>query len=62
MKAVRLNDYGAADTLVYGDAPDPAAGPGEVVIDIKAAGINPMDWKLRSGAYQQYMPLTMPTP
>ncbi|MCW5695347.1 MAG: NADP-dependent oxidoreductase [Bauldia sp.] len=60
MKAVRLHQYGDADQLVYEDAPDPAPGPGEVVVDVKAAGVNPMDWKLRSGAYQAFWQLPMP--
>lgn len=60
MKAVRLHQYGDADQLVYEDAPDPVAGPGEVVVDVKAVGVNPMDWKLRGGAYQAFWPLPMP--
>jgi NADPH:quinone reductase-like Zn-dependent oxidoreductase len=37
----------------YGDLPDPAAGHGEVVIDIVAASVNAADWKVRAGQYKQ---------
>ena len=60
MKAVRLHQYGDADQLVYEDAPDPTPDAGEVVVDVKAAGINPMDWKFRSGLYQAYFQVPMP--
>lgn len=49
MKAVRIHRYGGADALVYGDAPKPAPGPGELLVRVRAAGINPVDWKIRAG-------------
>lgn len=49
MKAVRMHTYGGPDVLVLEDAPDPVAGPGEVVVAIKAASVNAADWKVRSG-------------
>ncbi len=49
MKAILMNDYGGPEVLQYGDAPDPAAGPGEIVVDIHAASVNPADWKVREG-------------
>jgi NADPH:quinone reductase-like Zn-dependent oxidoreductase len=49
MKAMLLMGYGGPDMLRYGDAPDPAAGPGEVLIDIHAASINAADYKVRLG-------------
>jgi NADPH:quinone reductase-like Zn-dependent oxidoreductase len=49
MKAVLLIGHGGPDMLRYGDAPDPTAGPGEVVVDIHAASVNAADYKVRLG-------------
>lgn len=49
MKAVLLMGHGGPEMLSYGDAPDPIAGPGEVVVDIHAASINAADYKVRLG-------------
>ncbi|MGB0854290.1 MAG: NADPH:quinone reductase [Pikeienuella sp.] len=51
MKAVWYEKFGeAADVLVHGDMPDPAPAAGEVVVRVRASGVNPSDVKLRSGA------------
>ena len=60
MKAVVLPAYGEADRLELRDIPEPTPGPGEVKVRVAAASLNPIDWKLRSGAYQKYMPLELP--
>ncbi len=52
MKAILLTGHGGTDKLKYGEAPDPVAGPGEVVVDIHAASINGADPKVRLGQYQ----------
>ena len=49
MKAVLLTNHGGPKMLRYGDAPDPIAGPGEVVVDIHAASLNAADYKVRLG-------------
>jgi NADPH:quinone reductase-like Zn-dependent oxidoreductase len=49
MKAVLLTGHGGPEMLRYGDAPDPIAGPGEVVVDIHAASVNAADYKVRRG-------------
>ncbi len=49
MKAVFLEQHGGPEVLQYGDVADPVAGPGEVVIDIQAASVNGVDWKVRAG-------------
>ena len=49
MKAVLLIDHGGPEMLRYGEAPDPTAGPGEVVVDIHAASVNGADYKVRLG-------------
>src|SRR6185437_16246053 len=49
MKAVLLTGHGGPEMLRYGDAPDPVAAPGEVVVDIHAASVNAADYKVRLG-------------
>jgi len=61
MKAVLLTGHGGIDKLQYGDAPDPAAGPGNVVVDIHAASVNAADYKMRlGGAHYQTGGLKFP--
>ena len=52
MKAVRCNDWGPPESLVVTDLPDLQAGPGEVVVDVKAAGVNFPDVLTVQGKYQ----------
>ena len=49
MKAAYLTGHGGTDKFVYGDVPDPVAGPGEVVVDVHAASVNAADYKVRLG-------------
>jgi NADPH2:quinone reductase len=49
MKAVRLHAFGGPEVLVYEDASMPAVKPGEVLVRVQAAGLNPPDWYLRDG-------------
>ena len=49
MKAAYLTGHGGVDKFVYGDLPDPVAGPGEIVVDINAASVNAADYKVRLG-------------
>src|SRR5690349_8406557 len=60
MKAARMHDYGTADQLKVEDAPRPQPKAGEVLVHLKAAGVNPADWKYRSGAFKAFMPLNFP--
>jgi len=60
MKAVRLHEFGGPDVLRYEDAPRPEAGPGEVLIRVRAVGVNPLDWKTREGQMEAMMPHTLP--
>jgi NADPH:quinone reductase-like Zn-dependent oxidoreductase len=60
MHAVRAHDYGGPEVLVYEQAPRPQPKAEEVLIRLKAAGVNPADWKMRGGAYKQFMPLQFP--
>src|SRR5215470_14574746 len=52
MKAAFIEQYGGPDVFQYGEFPDPAAGSGEVVVDIVAASVNAADWKVRLGEYK----------
>ena len=60
MQAARVHDYGGPEVLVVEQAPRPEPKAGEVLIRVKAAGVNPADWKIRGGAYKQFMPLQFP--
>ena len=60
MKAVLLYEYGPAENLRYEDTPDPKYGENEVLVRVKATSINPIDYKLRSGAAKARMPLELP--
>jgi len=60
MKAVRIHGYGGPEVLRYEDAPKPQVGPGEVLIRVHAAGVNPVDWKVRTGYAKDRLKYTMP--
>lgn len=49
MKAIRLHEFGGPEVLVYEDAPRPELKPGEMLVRVRAVGINPPDWYLRDG-------------
>jgi NADPH:quinone reductase-like Zn-dependent oxidoreductase len=59
MKAVRFTRFGGPDVLEIVDLPDPHPGPGQVRIAVRAAGVNPSDWKKRKGLMDQELPQTM---
>jgi NADPH:quinone reductase-like Zn-dependent oxidoreductase len=60
MKAVVFSEYGGPEVLHVVEVPEPHAGPGQVRVAVRAAGVNPFDWKVRSGAMAQGMPLEAP--
>ncbi|MGB7098990.1 MAG: NADP-dependent oxidoreductase [Xanthobacteraceae bacterium] len=60
MKAVRIHEYGDASVLKYEDAPVPDIGPDGVLIRVRAAGVNPVDWKIRKGLMKTVRPLQFP--
>lgn len=61
MKAVQFESYGEPAVLRVVDVDSPHAGPGQVRIAVKAAGVNALDWKLRSGIYRDFMPIGFPS-
>jgi NADPH:quinone reductase-like Zn-dependent oxidoreductase len=60
MKAVRFHRYGGPEVLKFEDAPKPEPGPGDVLVRVHAAGINPLDWKIRAGYVQAMLPFSLP--
>lgn len=60
MKAVRIHSFGGPETLVLEDVPIPEPKPNELLVRIFAAGVNPVDWKIREGHLGQLpLPQTM---
>ena len=60
MKAVRIHEYGEANVLKYEDAPAPEVRRDGVLIRVRAAGVNPVDWKIRKGLMKAVRPLQFP--
>jgi NADPH:quinone reductase-like Zn-dependent oxidoreductase len=60
MKAVRIHKYGGPEVLVYEDVPRPEPGPGEVLVRVEAAGVNPVDWKVREGYLKEMLDHSLP--
>ncbi len=60
MKAIQLDAYGGPEVLQLRDVIDPVAGAGELVVDIYAASVNPVDWKIRNGSRKENLELTFP--
>jgi NADPH:quinone reductase-like Zn-dependent oxidoreductase len=61
MKAVRFDEYGGVDVLHVAEVPRPVAGHGQVVVQVKAAGINPGEAKIREGLLHSRFPATFPS-
>jgi NADPH:quinone reductase-like Zn-dependent oxidoreductase len=59
MKAARFRQFGGPEVLEIVELPDPHPGPGQVRIAMRAAGVNPSDWKKRKGLMDQELPQTM---
>jgi len=59
MKAVRFSQFGGPEVLEIVDLPDPHPGPGQIRIAVRAAGVNPSDWKKRQGLMDGELPQTM---
>ena len=57
MFALQFTEYGGPEVIKLGEAPEPHAGPGRIRIVVRAASVNPIDWKIRSGMLAQGKPL-----
>src|SRR5882757_6781663 len=60
MKAIRIHNYGGPEVLQCEDAPRPKPQAGEVLVRVKAAGVNPIDWKVREGHMKDFWPHKFP--
>lgn len=58
MRAVQYTEYGGHEVITVGDAPEPHAGPGQVRIAVRAASVNPIDWKVAAGAMAGGRPMS----
>ncbi len=65
MKAIRIHEFGSTDVLNLEEVPQPEAGAGEVLVRVHAAGVNPVDWKVRAAIsplaqrYKEAFPLIL---
>jgi NADPH:quinone reductase-like Zn-dependent oxidoreductase len=60
MKAITFAEYGDPDILQLTDVPDPKVGPGEVLIRVRSASVNPVDWKVMKGYLDGLMVVQFP--
>lgn len=60
MQAIRFHSYGGPEVLVLEEVPRPQAGPGEALVRVHAAGVNPLDWKVRAGQVKDWLPHRLP--
>ena len=60
MKAIRIHAYGGPEQMQLEDAPIPSCGTHDLLVRVVAAGINPVDWKIRAGAMAQAVPKSFP--
>jgi NADPH:quinone reductase-like Zn-dependent oxidoreductase len=60
MKAIRIYSYGGPQVLVKENAPRPEPSSGEVLIEVHAAGVNPIDWKVREGYIKGWLKHKLP--
>jgi NADPH:quinone reductase-like Zn-dependent oxidoreductase len=58
--AYAFTEYGGPSRQRFLDLPMPEPGPGSVLVRVHAAGVNPVDWKVREGMHRAFLPLTLP--
>ncbi len=62
MKSAQINKYGSSEVIeINQNTPEPTVSSGKVLVTIKAAGVNPADWKIREGEFQQLVSLQFPS-
>jgi alcohol dehydrogenase len=62
MKAIQIKRYGSSDVVEIDNSVSvPSPSLGKILVNIKAAGVNPVDWKIREGNFQQMIPLKFPS-
>ncbi|MEH2300831.1 MAG: NADP-dependent oxidoreductase [Nostoc sp.] len=60
IQAIRVHNYGESDVLTLEAIAQPEPQPNEVLIRVQAAGINPLDWKIRAGYMKEIFPMPLP--
>ena len=60
MRAWRMHDYGGDEVMRFEEAPVPEPGPGEVLVQVNAASVNPVDWKIRDGMLRNSFAVNFP--
>jgi alcohol dehydrogenase len=62
MKSIQIKRYGGSDVIEVNDkASIPSPSAGKILVNVKASGVNPVDWKIREGYMQQMIPLQFPS-
>jgi NADPH:quinone reductase-like Zn-dependent oxidoreductase len=61
MKAIVVHEYGGPEVLKFEEYPDPVPGPGDVLVRVAAASVNPIDYKRRAGLTKDFYPMTFPS-
>ncbi|MGB0748534.1 MAG: NADP-dependent oxidoreductase [Magnetospiraceae bacterium] len=60
MKAVQFSEYGGPEVLKLVETDAPHAGPGQIRVAVRTVGVNPAEWKIRAGYFQEFMPVEFP--
>lgn len=60
-QAIQFDDYGPPEVLHLVEVPELTAGPGQVRVAVRASGVNPFDWKVRSGAFREAFSVDLPS-
>lgn len=60
MRASQIQDYGGSEIIEIKEVEKPSLKPGQVLVEVKAASLNPVDYKIRSGMLKQWMPVNFP--
>lgn len=60
MRAIQITEYGPPSVLKVAEVPDPHAGPGEIRIEVRAAGLSAGDVRIRSGELREVAPIALP--
>jgi NADPH:quinone reductase-like Zn-dependent oxidoreductase len=62
MKSVQISEYGSSDVIKINEiSPIPSPLTGKILAEVIAAGVNPVDWKIREGYFRDMMPLQFPS-
>jgi len=60
VRALRIHAYGGPEVMRLEEAATPVPGPGQVLVRVRAASVNPIDWKMRRGLMEKVFPISFP--